>query len=77
MVYFYISRYPQVYKTTLKLGLDTSQVTVQESDFLDAMADMVPSTHRVHDQHQRPLPTTLRPLLSDSVDKICQFVSLA
>ena len=63
-----------MYKTNLKLGLDTEQVVVMEDDFLNAMAAMVPSTHRVYDQHQMPLPTNIKPLLQDSVAKICQMV---
>ena len=65
-----------MYKTNLKLGLDTDQVVVQEEDFLNAMADMVPSTHRVYDQHQMPLPTNIKPLLVESVSEICKFVSI-
>ena len=65
-----------MYKTNLKLGLDTEQVVVMEDDFLSAMAAMVPSTHRVYDQHQMPLPTNIKPLLQDSVAKICQMVIL-
>ena len=69
-----IFRYPQVYKTNLKLGLDTEQVVVMEDDFLSAMSVMVPSTHRVYDQHQMPLPTNIKPLLGNSVVSICKMV---
>ena len=39
-------KYPQVYKTSHKLQLDFDQIKINESDFLEAMERMVPSTHR-------------------------------
>jgi len=39
-----------VYKTSQKLGIDVENVFVTEADFKVAMNDMVPSSHRVHDQ---------------------------
>ncbi len=66
-----------MYTTNQKLGLDTEQVVVMEDDFVSAMSVMVPSTLRVNDQHQMPLPTNVKPLLENTVANICTLVSTA
>ena len=64
-----------MYTTNQKLGLDTEQVVVMEDDFVNAMSVMVPSTLRVNDQHQMPLPTNVKPLLENTVTSICTMVT--
>lgn len=65
-------RYPQVYKSNQKLALDMGQIVIRELDFTKAMKTMVPSTHRVKDQNQCPLPVSVRCLLEPTVATICQ-----
>ena len=67
-------RYPQVYKTNQKLAIQVDDISINDQDFFKAMKTMVPSTHRVQDQNQSPLPSTVRPLLASQFTAICQEV---
>lgn len=67
-------RYPQVYQTNQKLAIDVSKILVEDRDFKAAMKQMVPSTHRVQDQHQSPVPRDLKPLLQTTIDEVCSRV---
>merc|ERR1712029_588932 len=67
-------RYPQVYKTSSKLALDLSQITVTENDFFKAMKTMIPSTHRIQDQNQVPLSPEIRPLLLSTVNTLTTLI---
>ncbi|TRY67823.1 hypothetical protein TCAL_11123 [Tigriopus californicus] len=67
-------RYPQVYQTNQKLAIDVNKILVEDRDFKAAMKQMVPSTHRVQDQHQSPIPHDLKPLLQTTVDEVCARV---
>jgi SpoVK/Ycf46/Vps4 family AAA+-type ATPase len=66
--------YPQVYKTNQKLAIDVQKIEIIEEDFAKAMAQIIPSTHRVKEQFQAPLPKEIRPLLQHTVTSICQIV---
>ena len=50
------------------------QIVIGEGDFEKAMRSMTPSTHRVQDQIQSPLPPEMRPLLSGAVERVCADV---
>ena len=67
-------RYPQVYKSNQKLAINMDQIVIGEGDFEKAMRFMTPSTHRVQDQNQCPLPPEMKPLLSGAVERICADV---
>ena len=67
-------RYPHVYKTNQKLALNLDEIIVTEDDFFKAMKSIVPSTHRIQDQYQCPLPPEIRPLLQATVVSICQII---
>ncbi|QQP39744.1 ATPase family_ AAA domain containing 2B (Silurana), partial [Caligus rogercresseyi] len=64
-------RYPQVYKTMEKLRVDFETIHVLQEDFEKAMRSVVPSSHRIADQFQSPLPPHVRPLLNTIYGKIC------
>lgn len=67
-------RYPQVYQSNQKLGIQVDKIVVKEEDFLRAMKTMVPSTHRVHDQSQSPLPSEIKPLFQSNFTGICKEI---
>lgn len=67
-------RYPQVYTTTQKLAINVEEVLIKDKDFDKAMLTMVPSTHRMQDQNQAPLPPGIRCLLQTPLNKICQEI---
>ena len=67
-------RYPQIYKTNQKLALDMQQIVINEEDFGKAMKTTIPSTHRIQDQNQSPLPPAIRPLLDATVSGFCDRI---
>ncbi|XP_040580500.1 ATPase family AAA domain-containing protein 2 [Lepeophtheirus salmonis] len=69
-------RYPQVYKTTEKLNVDFQKIQVVKEDFDKAIKNMIPSSHRIADQFQSPLPLHIRPLLNTVYAKICHDIDI-
>lgn len=57
-------RYPQIYDSHEKLLIDVDQVRVSTKDFLAAMKDIVPASHRSARTHARPIPERLFSVLS-------------
>ncbi len=68
-------RYPQVYKSNQKLAIKMDEILIRKEDFVKAMKSITPSTHRVQDQNQRPMPAGIRPLLNSSLENICSEVN--
>lgn len=60
-------RYPQIYKSNDKLLIDVDQVRVSSKDFISAMSDVVPASHRSARTHARPLPERLSIVLRDAL----------
>ena len=67
-------RYPQIYQTNQKLAIDVNNISITEEDFLKAMKTLLPSTHRVQDQMQYPLPAAIKPLLDNPLKSVCQAI---
>ncbi len=67
-------RYPQVYSSNQKLAINVEKVQVKEEDFYTAMANIVPSAHRIEGQWMAPLPLRVQPLLQRSLHKIIQDI---
>lgn len=60
-------RYPQIYTSLDKLLIDVDQVQVSTNDFLSAMSDVVPASHRSARTFARPLSPRLAPVLTESL----------
>lgn len=60
-------RYPQIYNSTDKLLINVDEVRVATRDFLAAMSDVVPASHRSASTCARPLSQRLKPVLQDSL----------
>lgn len=58
-------RYPQIYSSLDKLLIDVNQVQVSTNDFLAAMSDVVPASHRSARTFARPLSPRLAPVLTE------------
>lgn len=56
-------RYPQIYESSLKYVINVNEVNVSTRDFIAAMKDVVPASHRAAKINARPIPVRLRPLL--------------
>lgn len=56
-------RYPQIYKSSEKLLIDVDQVQVRTRDFVAAMQQIVPASHRSARTHARPIPARLSAVL--------------
>lgn len=62
-------RYPQVYQSNHKLLIDVDQVRVGSKDFLTAMSNIVPASHRSAKTFARPLPQRLGAVLGESFNQ--------
>lgn len=60
-------RYPQIYNSNEKLLIDVDQVRVCAKDFVSAMCDVVPASHRSARTHARPIPARLTAVLDNSL----------
>ncbi|CAG7833460.1 unnamed protein product [Allacma fusca] len=66
-------RYPQIYTSTNKYLLDYNSIKVEQSDWLQAMKKIKPSSMRAVNSiitTGHPLPTPVVPLLSNEVEQI-------
>lgn len=57
-------RYPQIYSSKEKLLINVDEVNVKTRDFLAAMKEIVPASHRSARTHARPITTRLREILN-------------
>lgn len=57
-------RYPQIYESQDKLVIDIDQVRVSSKDFLMAMKEIIPASHRSAKIHARPIPDRLEAVLT-------------
>jgi len=67
-------KFPQIYKSEVRLKLDSSQIIVSLGDFAAAIQKIVPSSRRTFSQSSKPLDEHVKPLLESQflriVDKI-------
>ncbi len=68
-------KYPQIYNTTEKLVLDTTQISVSASDFHNAVKAIVPTAQRSDDAIALSLPESVRPLYLQSLKSLLSLVS--
>lgn len=61
-------RYPQIYKSSEKLLIDVDQVQVRTRDFVAAMQQIVPASHRSARTHARPIPARLSAVLESPLN---------
>lgn len=66
--------YPQVYKSSSKLDIDISKITVSTGDFAAALNKIVPTSRRSNDRVSKPLDVSVVPLLSCSLEGILRKV---
>eukprot|EP00178_Gracilaria_changii_P024856 TRINITY_DN753_c0_g1_i1.p1 TRINITY_DN753_c0_g1~~TRINITY_DN753_c0_g1_i1.p1 ORF type:complete len:1500 (+),score=256.56 TRINITY_DN753_c0_g1_i1:3904-8403(+) len=57
-------RYPQIYRSHDKLKIDVNEVRVSTKDFVAAMKDIIPASHRSARTYARPISERLRAILS-------------
>lgn len=58
-------RYPQIYESKDKLMIDVDEVKITTRDFLSAMKEIVPSSHRSARTHARPISERLVAVLNE------------
>lgn len=61
-------RYPQIYESRDKLLINPDEVKVRTRDFLAAMQEIVPASHRSARTFARPISARLLPLLKTPMD---------
>lgn len=61
-------RYPQIYQSSEKLLINVDEVRVSTKDFLAAMSDVVPASHRSARTCARPLPQRIVPVLREPLE---------
>ena len=67
-------RYPQIYHSSDKLLIDANKVQVSSRDFLSAMTDIVPASHRSARTHARPIPARLNAVLREPFEECTQII---
>ena len=67
-------RYPQIYKTSKKLVLDTNEIKISSVDFKNALKSITPASNRSNVSPGVALPEHLLPLLGDYVEKATELV---
>lgn len=63
-------KYPQIYKSDVKLQVNPSKIHVIAKDFMKALETIVPSSARSSSTGSAPLPDHLRSLLKHSLDEV-------
>lgn len=67
-------KYPQIYSSTDILQIDVDSIQVTKADFMDAMRDITPASHRNAIVHARILPVHIAPLLADQLSDLKRMV---
>lgn len=67
-------RYPQIYDSQDKLLINVDEVQVKTRDFLAAMKEIVPASHRSARSHARPIAARLKPVLDDSMSSCISII---
>ncbi|NXF46186.1 ATAD2 protein, partial [Oceanites oceanicus] len=65
-------RYPQIYKSSEKLQLDTASIKITAKDFIMAMQKTVPASQRAVASPGRALSSISKPLLENTLARILQ-----
>ncbi|NXN14095.1 ATAD2 protein, partial [Indicator maculatus] len=65
-------RYPQIYKSNVKLQLDIASIKITAKDFVVAMQKIVPASQRAVASPGRALPPNLKPLLENTLASILE-----
>ncbi|XP_059473647.1 ATPase family AAA domain-containing protein 2-like [Neocloeon triangulifer] len=68
-------RYPQIYKSSSKLLLDTEQVQVTKEDFMRAKVGIVPAAQRMSKCPGRKLPQFVSNLLRPELERAISFLA--
>ena len=63
-------RYPQIYRSSEKLVLDISSITINSCDFVTAMRKLVPASQRSMSSPAKALIPTVQPLLGSALGNI-------
>lgn len=67
-------RYPQIYDSQDKLLINTDYVRVSTRDFISAMNDIVPASHRSSRTHARPIASRLTAVLSEPLEECIKII---
>lgn len=67
-------RYPQIYKTSKKLVLDTNEIKISSVDFKNALKSITPASNRSNVNPGVCLPEHLKALLGSYVQKVTEIV---
>ena len=67
-------RYPQIYKTSKKLVLDTDKIKISSVDFKNALKSITPASSRANVSPGAALPEHLKPLLGAYIEKVTEIV---
>lgn len=62
-------RYPQIYKSSKKYVLDMNEIKISAVDFKNALKSVTPASNRSGVSPGCALPESLKPLLSEYVEK--------
>jgi len=68
-------RYPQIYRSSKKLEIDPSKITITAKDFMISVKKMVPSSERSTSSGAVPLPTHVEPLLRYPLGEIKNVIA--
>ena len=67
-------RYPQIYKSNVKLAINPKTIKVTVKDFMMSIKQMIPASERSTTSGAAPLPKHIEPLLRKSLDEIDKMV---
>ena len=67
-------RYPQIYNSNKKYVLNTNEIKISAVDFKNALKSVTPASHRSNVAPGVALPDSLKPLLSNYVDKAFEIL---
>ena len=68
-------RYPQIYRSNVKLLIDPAKIEVTPKDFMLSVKKMIPSSERSSSSGAAPLPASVEPLLRTSLKEIKDMVA--
>ena len=68
-------RYPQIYRSNEKLQIQPETISVAAKDFMISIKKIIPSSERSASSGASPLPSSIEPLLRQSLQDIKQLLS--
>ncbi|KAK9700367.1 TAT-binding protein-like protein 7, AAA ATPase [Basidiobolus ranarum] len=67
-------RYPQIYDSDEKLLIEPKNIEITAADFLEAIKTTIPCSQRSSPLQVNPLPTAIKPLLTNAWENILQIL---